>query len=236
MKFMETLKLEKLEGKKLTVFLVEKEYNEPFYLLDSPLNAISKSIHELFSPSGSFCSSLEDLLEKINPDFALEELGMRTPEDFYAYNVLTKTFKKHNIPFYYVDIDEYAKDYFAYELYEKRELLNGLNGKRRMQSKTTEAKTEKIGDDYLKSYVAELEADYEETLEDINFHIREKWIVMGLLKQAAKIEKDDVVCVYICSPMHLEDVKTLLSSLDVEIRTPKLRKRLYPLPLSPQTD
>ena len=219
---MKTLKLEKLKGKKLTVFLVEKEYNEPFYLLDSPLNVVSKNIHDLFRPSESFCSSLEELIKKINPDFALEELGMRNPEDFDKYNKLTEVFKKHNIPFYYVDIDEYAKSYFAYELYEKREFFNSLNEKRTSRFRKNKSKTRNTND-YLESYIAELEADLEENLKDITFRVREKWIVMGLLEKAAKIKKKDVTCFYICSPMHLEGVKTLLSSLGVNVTNLQLK-------------
>ena len=106
---MRVLEIEPLKDKILTVLLVEKEYNEPFEVVESPNTQFLRSI---FKSSIAFCGVLEKLITKINPNFATEELGMRSTEEFYGDNVLAELFQRHKIPFFPADIDENARTAF----------------------------------------------------------------------------------------------------------------------------
>ena len=82
---LEVLKVKPLKNKKLVVLMVEKEYNEPFWLIE-PTNKPSSELSTLHKPSIALTSFLEKLIKKIKPDFATEELGMRSLEEFNENN------------------------------------------------------------------------------------------------------------------------------------------------------
>ena len=59
---MESLELKQLKDKKLTVLIVEKEYNEPFWLIE-PTNKSNNELSTLFKQSIAFTSFMEKLIE-----------------------------------------------------------------------------------------------------------------------------------------------------------------------------
>ena len=88
-----------LKDKKLNVLIVEKEYNEPFWLGEPDLTASPQRIRSLLKPSIAFCTFMERMIEKIKPDFITEELGMRSLKEFYENNVLAKISQENNVSF-----------------------------------------------------------------------------------------------------------------------------------------
>ncbi len=92
---MKSLEITPLENKRLTVYLIEKEYNEPFWIVEPPSNGTPpKSLRYLFKPSMAFCKFLEKLVDKVHPDFATDELGMRSRKEFYENNALAETLQE----------------------------------------------------------------------------------------------------------------------------------------------
>ena len=118
-KKMETLELKPLEKKKLNVLLLEKEYNEPFWVNEAPANA--NELKSLQKPSIGFYKFLENLLSKVNVDFATDELGMRSQQDFQN-DIITEVFHKSNIPYFPVDIDANAKAYIGDAIRQKNKV------------------------------------------------------------------------------------------------------------------
>ena len=225
---MKALEITPLEEKRLRVIIVEKEYSEPFWPKKFQ-NDTDKKMLSIFKPSIAFCSFLEKLVEEVAPDFATEELGERSIEDFKE-NAISKVFQKKNVPFFAVDIDENAKGYLLSSLEEKEELMDNIL-KRLEELPQGEDTYEK---EYLTAYAQCLQEEIEEIKREIKFSVRESWIVMGILDNAKKIEKDSVVCVHIASPEHVDGVKKLLESVDVEVEVVKPEKKLV-LPKTEKT-
>ena len=100
---MKVLEVKPLEKKKLTVLLMEKEYNEPFDIADPSPAANSNPLHALHRPSIGFYKFLENVVSKINLNFTTEELGMRSQKNFFEDNILADVFKKSNVPFFPVE-------------------------------------------------------------------------------------------------------------------------------------
>jgi methylene-tetrahydromethanopterin dehydrogenase len=219
------LEITPLKNKKLTVYLIEKEYNEPFWLIEPPSNGTpSKTLCHLFRPSIAFCKFLEKLTEKINPDFATEELGMRSPKEFQENNVIAQLFKKKDIPIIPVDIDENARGYLAADLDEKLQARNQVLDALAKLSKNAKDSVEK---EYLVAYGQCLQLELEEKQREVRFPIRENWIVMGILDQAREIgDKEEVTCIHISSPEHVNKIQRLLESLDVNVEIIKLSKKV----------
>ena len=213
---MKTLEIAPLEEKRLTVIIVEKEYNEQFWPGESSTN-----MSTILKPSIAFCSFLEKLIDEVNPDFATEELGARSNKEFKEQNIIAKTFQKKKIPFFAVEIDENAKEYLLSSLEEKEELLNNILT--RLKESASENAYER---EYLTAYAQCLQQEIAEMKNEVKFSIRESWIVMGILENARKIDKENIVAIHIASPKHVNGVKKLLESVDVEVEVVRPEKKL----------
>jgi len=222
---MKVLEVQPLEKKRLTVLLMEKEYNEPFDISD-PLTAVnSNPLRALHKPSIGFYKFLENVISKVHLNFATEELGMRSQRAFSEDNILSEIFKKSNVPFYPVDIDENAKSYLKTAIDKKTEQRNKvLKALNNLSKQKDQNSTER---DYLIAYGQNLQLEIEEQENEVNFSIRESWIVMGILDNAKEVAgKDEVTCLHICSPEHAEGIKKLLEKLNVKVETAKLSKKV----------
>ena len=225
---MKTLEIIPLEDKRLNVLIVEKEYNEPFWLVEPPSTTPSQKIRSIYKPSIAFCEFIERLIKKVKPDFATEELGLRSSNEFYNDNVLAKIFQRNEVPFFPVDIDEHAKIYLEANLDEKRrlrdEVLEALEKSSRQEAESEESSVKR---DYLVAYAQSLQLEFEEDLHEVCFPVRERWIVMEILDKAREIsENGEVTCIHICSPEHVEGTKNLLESLGAVVETVKISKRI----------
>jgi methylene-tetrahydromethanopterin dehydrogenase len=221
---LKVLEITPLKDKKLNVYIIEKEYNEPFWISEPSSN--DTMLQSLFTPSIAFHQFLENLIEKVNPDFATEELGMRSLKEFNEDNILVKLFHKINIPLFAIDIDENAKTYLVTSLEEKRELRdNILKNLANMQKKKNYK--DSMEKEYLVAYGQCLQFELNEQEKEISFPIRESWIVMGIMDHAKEFTaKKEVTCLHICSPEHVNGIKELLESLDVRVEVLKLTKKI----------
>ena len=211
----EEIRLEPLTGKKLNIIVVEKEYDEPWSILErgvkelKPLSSITKR------PSIAFCEFLKKLISEYKPDFATEELGARSTEDFYKANPIAKVFEEYKVSFYPVDMDENAKGYFASSLHERETLKNSILeqiSKLSSEKKDDIEAQRKI--EYLVAYAQHLEQEIEEKEREISFDVREKWIVKGILDHVNSITKEDITCIHVSSPSHVEGIVSLLKTLN----------------------
>jgi len=219
---MKVLEIRPLEEKKLRVLIVEKEYSEPFWIIEPSNNHASKNIlSSRFKPSVAFCDFLEKLIDEVKPDLITEEQGNRSSKEFEENNVLAQISKKRNVPFYAADIDENAKGYVSSLLEDKKQLRDSiLKALEELQDK------EDMKREYLIAYGQCLQQEIEEIEREAKFSVRESWIAMSVLENARKLEKEEITCLHISSPEHVEGVKKLLESVDVKVETIHPTKKL----------
>lgn len=219
---MKTHEITPLEGKKLKVITVDKEYSEPFWIVE-PLNShTSKNILSCrFKPSVAFCNFFEKIVEEVKPDFITEELGNRSTQEFKKANVLAQISENANIPFFAVDIDENAKGYIASLIEEKRQLRERILKVLEQMPDENSVEAE-----YLIAYGQCLQQEIEELEREAKFSVRENWIVMDILENARKLEKTEVTCLHVSSPEHVSGVKKLLELADVDVETIHPTKKL----------
>jgi methylene-tetrahydromethanopterin dehydrogenase len=223
---MKALEIQPLKDRKLSVLVVEKEYNEPFWITEPSSTSHFQVLRPLLRPSVGFYKFLENLIREFNPDFVTEESGMRSQKEFYEDNVLARLFQKSNIPYFPVDIEENAREYLATSLDEKRALRDSIL---KVLSKSSKKKSEEdsLEKEYLVAYGQCLQLELEEQEREIAFPVRESWITMGILDHAREFNsKEEITCLHLCSPEHVEGIKKLLESLDVRVETIKLSKKI----------
>ncbi|MCX8170605.1 MAG: methylenetetrahydromethanopterin dehydrogenase [Candidatus Bathyarchaeota archaeon] len=222
---MKVLEISPLENKMLKVIVVEKEYSEPFWVAE-PLKDFSRnSVPAIFRPSIAFCSFLERLIDEVKPDFATEELGNRSLREFMKNNLLAQIFKRKEVPFFAVDIDEYARESLASLIDEKKHLRDEAI-KALEDFSMKEVEEHSIEEEYLAAFIQCLQQEIEEAEREIKFSVRERWIAMGILENARKIEKTEVTCIHISSPEHIEGVRKILESVNVIVETIKPMKKV----------
>ena len=224
---MESLELKQLKDKKLTVLIVEKEYNEPFWLIE-PTNKPNTELTILHKPSIAFSSFMEKLIKKAKPNFATEELGMRSVQEFNDNNDLLQLFKDNNISLYPADIEENAKSYISQELDEKKQLrdqiIKALNERFISNQKKSESRIE---EEYMIAYGQYLQSELEKQENDVNFSVRESWIVMKILDIARDISSNkEIMCIHISSPEHSEGVRKLLEKVNVTVQILGISKEI----------
>lgn len=218
---METLELKPLEKKKLNVLLLEKEYNEPFWVNEPPAN--SDELNALYKPSVGFYKFLENLVGKVNIDYVTDELGQRSKEEFEGA-VTTDIFRRSNIPYFAVDIDAAAKGYvedaIAAKIKSRNDLLKALNA-------LPKKKDDSMEKEYMIALGQSLQFEIEEQQKEVKFSIRESWMTMGILNHAREIKgKEEITCLHICSPEHMTGIKQMLETMNAKVETAKLSKKV----------
>ncbi|MCK5593066.1 hypothetical protein KAI31_03110, partial [Candidatus Bathyarchaeota archaeon] len=67
--------------------------------------------------------------------------------------------------------------------------------------------------------------------------VRESWIVMGILDHARELDtKEEITCLHICSPEHVEGIRNLLESLDIQVEVLKLSKKIVSAHIDSRSD
>jgi len=218
---METLELKPLEKKKFNVLLLEKEYNEQFWVTEPPAN--SNSLKALQKPSIGFYKFLENLVSKVNVDFVTDELGNRSKSDFDG-SISADILHKSNIPYFAVEMDATAKDYIGDIIAKK---INSLNDLLKALDNLPKQKTDSMEKEYLIALGQSLQFEIEEHQKEVNFSIRESWLAMGILNHAREIKgKEEITCLHICSPEHMTGIKQILESMNAKVETAKLSKKV----------
>ena len=210
--------------KKATVIMLEKEYDEPWWVLEPAVKPANPLLERLKRPSIAFIELVKKIVEENKVDFATEELGLRGEKEFYEGNVLARFFKKKGIPFYPVDMDEAARLYLA----------AGLENRRAMRNMILDELAKLPEDDwrreYLLAYGQYLQQELEKQEQEITYNVRESWIAMGIMDHINKLEKDEVTVLHISSPRHMKGLSELLSSLNVNVVPVRAEKKVEGLP------
>ena len=218
---MKTLEVTPLENKKLNVLLIEKEYNEPFWITQQKTS--QKNLSAIHKPSIGFFKFLENVVAKVKLDFVTDELGLRTSEEFKK-NILSELLQRDNIPFYPVDMDPNARTYLAAAIDEKIELRNKII---EAIEKLALKKDDTMEKEYLVAYGQNLQSEIESLEHEASFSVRENWIVMHILDYAREVtDSKEINCLHICSPQNCAGIKTALEELDVKVEVAKLSKKV----------
>jgi methylene-tetrahydromethanopterin dehydrogenase len=214
---LKTLELAPLNGKKLHLLLVKKAYNEPWSVTSSPKNESEPRIGVLRRPSMAFCKMVRLLAEREKPDFATDELGMRSAKEFVEKNPLVESFASLRVPFRAVEMDEFARSYLASSIEQKMDKRNEIIDAIQALSKKKTGSKANNQIEQLTAYGQYIQDQFEDELRDIEFGIRESWIAMGILQEADNIEKKKINGIHLCSPQHFEGLMSLLEMVDVDV-------------------
>jgi methylene-tetrahydromethanopterin dehydrogenase len=209
---------------------VKKAYDEPWWVTTSPSTDTDSALPFLHRPSMAYCEMVKELAEKEKPDFASDELGMRTPKEFLDGNPLADVFSSLKVSYGAVEMDETARSYLAHGIEDKMEKRNEILDTLKELSKKEADPEMKEKADQLAAYGQYLHDELEYEIQQIEFGIRESWIAMGIMKKAEGVDKKNIKAIHLCSPQHFEGLTTLLKKLEVDVTPVTFKRVLEELP------
>ncbi|MFX1258955.1 MAG: NAD(P)-dependent methylenetetrahydromethanopterin dehydrogenase, partial [Promethearchaeota archaeon] len=220
----EVLELKPLKKKSLKLVLIESEFP-----IDWWFEASAQKKHDLIWNlhliSREYLNLIEGLIEKIKPNFAVEEKGSRWDDTISPEDPLETLFRKNNISYQFVDISENAEGYLSTTLDYHRTLIKQLTTtiNDRMKLKVSVPK-----DDFnfqrmvlLKDY---LKQEYKEQENDVRYKVREAWMIMRILEIAKKMEDSKLKALFICDARHFDGINNIAKDLGIETEKIKIKR------------
>jgi len=176
---MEVLELKKIKNKKIIVYMSSKENAKYFQKTDN--------------------SKLVEFLNKNNIDFVTVDFQVDMKE--FSKTPFAQILNKLKIPYFQVDIPDYAMGYLYEEIIEKQQLQNELF-----------EEFENMGDKEsykglsLKNWIDMLGEEIQEKEIFLSLKLRPQWIVKKMIDLALSFKKDIVVFVHFVQEDICEDI------------------------------
>ena len=221
----EVLELKPLKDKNLKLIMIESEFPIDWWF-DAPKNVKDDMIWTFHLISKEYLELVEKLIEKYEPDIALEERGMR--DDFLnPTDPLVLLFKKKNIPFKLADISQNASDYLGSALEEHRESIRKLEER---ITEINENRQVKLETDFnfqqLLLWKEYLQRDFDEQEDAVRFKVREAWMMMNIINFAKNVNAKKLKGLFICDLRHFNGIEKLANELGIETEQIKVKRTL----------
>ncbi|HME55115.1 MAG TPA: methylene-tetrahydromethanopterin dehydrogenase N-terminal domain-containing protein [Candidatus Lokiarchaeia archaeon] len=221
------LELEPLKKKKLELVLVESEFP-----ITWGIQKPETDDWNLRLISDAYVKAVDVLIEKHKPKFAVEELGMRTKEDFEFDNPLVALFQQKDISYETVDIDENALGYLVSNSIEPYQKLHADLMDAASEIKTSGDKERKPELQEILVHAEYLKAEMDAEIADIRTKIREAWMMMGILDHAGRIDESSMTAMFICDSSHFDGIVNLAEQLGIDTTKISMKKSVKSIPES----
>ncbi|MGV9200130.1 MAG: methylene-tetrahydromethanopterin dehydrogenase N-terminal domain-containing protein [Promethearchaeia archaeon] len=220
----EVLELEPLKKKSLKVVFVESEFPIDWWF-DASVQEKHDLVWNLHLITNEYLDLVKEIIDKYNPDFAMEEKGSRWADTISKDDPLEKLFRKHDIPYSFADISENAEAYLSSALDEYREVIRELSDEiQRNIELNNRVPTEDFEFQKMVTWKQHLENEYKAEENDVRYKVREAWMMMRLLEKARKTEKKKITSLFICDKRHFDGLSELAEELGVDTQQIKIKR------------
>ena len=219
---MQSLELKPLKNKTLKLVLVESEFPID-WSLEEPTGeeAIAANI---FFVSKEYMEFTENLVKKYNPDFAVEDKGMRSNDRLLYEDEFVDLFRKNEIPYKMIGIPENALNYISSGLNGSKELIEKFTSEIRELKEKGGVHPNDPHYQQLMMWREHLREEYNKQEDEIRYKIRESWMMMGILELGKKMEKKHLKALFICDKRHFDGISTLADDLGIDIEQINIKK------------
>ncbi len=176
---MEVLEYKSIKNKKIVVYMTSKENAKYFQSTNN--------------------SKLIEFLKKKNIDFVTVDFQVNMKE--FRITPFAQTLNELNIPYFQLDIPDYAMGYLYQEVIEKQQFQNELFEEfENMEDKNS------LKGLSLKNWIDMLGEEIQEKEIFLSLKLRPKWIVKKMLDLALSYKKDNVIFVHFVQEDICEDI------------------------------
>ena len=191
---MEVLELKPIKDKKISLYLIEKENKE-----------LSNAEHE----------NLLALLRKQKFNFTTIDLSDDDLKKIYL-TPLAQFFDNFGIPYYYVNIPDYAKMHLLNEISDKKEQIEELQEEyEKLCSESAEKESFKSQN--LNSWIHLLKSEIEDKENHLNLKLRPLWIVKKILDIIKMINDDEINIIHFTRKELFSELKKLFEVQNIKV-------------------
>lgn len=202
---MEVLELKPIKDKKISLYLIEKDNKE-----------LSDAEHE----------NLLALLRKQKFNFATIDLSNDDLRKIYL-TPLAQFFDNFGIPYYYVNIPDYAKIYLLNEISEKKEQIEELQGEYEKLC-SDPAEKESLKAQNLSSWIHLLKSEVKDKENHLDLKLTPLWIIKKVLDIIKMINDDEISIIHFTCKELFSELKKLFESQNIKVinlETNKIMKK-----------
>jgi len=156
--------------------------------------------------------NLIEFLSKRNVKFATINLENENLRSFNKSS-LAKILEKYRIPYYTVDIPEYAMGYLMAEILEKEDQVNDLT-----EEFLSMSDKKSIKGLNLKSWIEVLKDEIDDKKLILQLKLRPEWIVKKILDIIRPTKTNKITFVHFAQDNIFNKTMTLLKDLDIEVK------------------
>lgn len=201
---MEVLEIKPVRNKEIIVYLVK--------------------ISDIKSKSNANVNLIEFLSHK-NVNFATIDLENENLRSFNKSS-LAKILEQYKIPYYTVDIPEYAMGYLMTEIIEKEEQVNELT-----EEFLSMRNKESIKGLNLKSWIDFLKEEIDEKKLFLQLKLRPEWIVKKILDIIRLKNDNEITFIHFAQDNIINETMNLLKDLDMEVKVYDQKKEDFAIHL-----
>ncbi len=221
MKRMQVLELKRLKEKKLKLILIESEFPIDWTL---ELPKEEGILSDLFFVSRAYMEFIKDLVNKYQPNFVVEDNGMRSIEEPSTDDEFGTIFLNAGIPYEFVDIPDYALNVIAAPLMDKNVFIKKITEEIESYKKMGRVHYNDPNFQQLVIWKQLLKDDFKVQEDEIRYKIRESWMMMNILELAKKQEKNQLTAFFITDKNHFDGISFLAKELDIGVEIINLKK------------
>ena len=220
----EVLELKPLKKKSLKVVLVESEFPIEWWF-DATVQEKHDLVWNLHLITNEYLDLVKGLIQKYEPDFAMEEKGSRWEDTMSKDDPLDKLFEEQGISYSFADISENALGYLSSALDEYRDMIKGLSGEIEETIKLNgRVPTEDLEFQKMVTWKQHLENEYKAQENDVRYKVREAWMMMRLLEKARKLDEKKITALFVCDKRHFNGLTDLADELGVKTQQIKVKR------------
>lgn len=201
---MEVLEIKPVRNKEIIVYLVK--------------------ISSIQSKSNAKVNIIE-FLSRINVNFATIDLENENLRSFNKSS-LAKILEQYKIPYYTVDIPEYAMGYLMTEIIEKEEQVNEL-----IEEFLSMKNKESIKGLNLKSWIDFLKEEIDEKKLFLQLKLRPQWIAKKILDIIRSKNNNEITFIHFAQDKIFNETMNLLKDLDIKVKDYEEKKEIFTLNL-----
>jgi len=222
---MEVLELKPLKKKSLKLILIESEFPINWWF-ETSAQKKHDLVWNLHLISKEYLNLIEHLIEKYNPDFAVEEKGSRWEDTIAPDDPLESLFREFKIPYKMVDISENAENYLSSNMEDYRTLIKQLTKSINEIWKNNGKNFPKDDFEFQRMFLWReyLQQEYNLQENEIRLNVREAWMMMGILKFAKVMVEKTLKAFYICNPSHFKGITQLAGDLGIKTEEIKIKR------------
>ncbi|MBY8989535.1 MAG: hypothetical protein KGD58_02180 [Candidatus Lokiarchaeota archaeon] len=165
--------------------------------------------------------NLIEFLSRINVNFATIDLENENLRSFNKSS-LAKTLEQYNIPYYIVNIPEYAMGYLMTEIIEKVEQVDEL-----IEEFLSMSNKESIKGLNLKSWIDFLKEEIDEKKLFLELKLRPEWVVKKILDIIRPKNNNEITFVHFAQDKIFNETMKLLKDLSIEVKVYEQKKEPF---------